>query len=107
MDVDEDFDTDFDEFPALPAFGDEIESGVQEESAKSDGSVGAVERFRKFFADMTTEQKIIIATTIPSIIVVVMLCVLVLAYAFACKRPDNTSDEEDLEVILISNKVFL
>jgi hypothetical protein len=97
----EDSDLDFGDFPELPDFNDE---SVVETKVVVTKQESGFESWSTYFNNFTTEKKIIIATTVPSLIVVIGLVVLVLGCCFyKCNwcRQNVEKKEKDLEVILI------
>ena len=85
-------DEEFDNFPSLPDFPIEITAVVEATTTHT-----AFDSIKNWFR--STNQEILMATTIPSLIVFVMLLVVICGYCFYKKR--STVQNENVEVILI------
>jgi hypothetical protein len=85
-------DEEFDNFPSLPDFPIEITAVVEATTTQT-----AFDSIKNWFR--STNQEILMATTIPSLIVFVMLLVVICGYCFYKKR--STVQNENVEVILI------
>lgn len=93
-----DFDSDFDNFPELPAFRFE-EKKEEKDNAEVNSGVTAKSIFdvvARWFE--STNNQILIATLVPSLIVVVLLMIVFCGYC--CGDRSTTGQNIDLEVII-------
>lgn len=94
-------DDDFNNFPEMPRFDEEPEEIVLDSGIAVVGNDQAnnwVEWFNSF-SPLTTQQKITLATTIPSLVVLVMFAVIIGGCCFY--RRSRPQANGDVEVILI------
>ena len=90
---------DFENFPDLPDFDDnyvELQSGVTSVSAENGSTIAS--DWLKVLNNLSTDQKIVLVTTIPAIVMlIVVFCVIV--GVGSCRQQRQAND--DVEVILI------
>jgi hypothetical protein len=81
---------------------EEVQTNDVVSNTVPDVRYNVVEEWSKYFGNLSTKQKIVIATTVPSLILLTLFAVGIGACCFYRRQqtqPDN--NEEDVEVILI------